>query len=298
MWMNKLFLTLIGMAAFAFAGGAQAADLPVKAAPQTSTPAASGYFGFYVGPSWLGQVEDDVMQRETNFVYGGEARANLWINPRISLQFDAEGEGTVGFNRCCTTPNRSSGALGAHLATRDPNSYALGVFGAGIWGSNLDTGSFSSFIFGGEGQAYFANSTLYGQAGYLGTSRHNENADNLWFVRGMGRYFFTPNDRLSAEIGFARGDITDWTDNRIDIWNWGVSYERRFAQTPYSMYLDYAGNHLVSTQTPSDRSYEHIFTIGGRVYFNEATLLANDRTGATFNLPKFIRALPWVSEAD
>jgi hypothetical protein len=42
--MNRMYLAFVG-AMFAFAGSAQAADLPLKAAPVAAQPALSGYLG-------------------------------------------------------------------------------------------------------------------------------------------------------------------------------------------------------------------------------------------------------------
>ena len=300
--MKKLLLALIGVAAFAFAGGAWAADLPVKAAP-AAQQTVSGYLGMYVGGSWWDWGYNDPSSG-SNAVFGGESRVNVWWSPNWSTQFDIEGEAT---SRVPTNGNMQGGAihglLGGHLAWRDPNSYALGVLAAAIaqdslyWNYNWAVHG----LFGVEGQRYIGNFTLYGQAGLL----HRFTYDNydpwtvpqyLWFVRGVGRYFFTPNDKLQAEVGYASGK-NDFQDSTQTIWNWGALWEHKFAG-PFSGFLEYAGWRYNDTDTPTYTVTSHNFLVGAKVYFGQPTLLANDRNGATFDMPKFIRALPWSDMAD
>ena len=76
----------------------------------------------------------------------------------------------------------------AHLYTQN-QAYALGVFGG------AGSSTFASFWQGGvEGQAYLGNLTAEATVGY--TSIHSGDA-TFWNTRFGGKYYFTPNDKLS-----------------------------------------------------------------------------------------------------
>jgi hypothetical protein len=68
--------------------------------------------------------------------------------------------------------------------------------------------------------------------------------------------------------------------------------------SPVSAFIQYAGGDVKSSQSPNQRTREHTFVAGLRWYFNQGTLQANDRTGATYDTPGFIRYLPFVGIAD
>ena len=300
--MKKLLLALAGAAAFAFAGGAQAADLPLKAAPAAQQD-ISGYMGLYIGTTWFNQNLPDYGARSEAFVFGGEGRVNYWISPTLSVQMDAEAEVTTAINNPpydSTTDNdgRVHGVFGGHLAMRNPASHAIAVFGGLSAANNLyhwggsGEGQMVHGLIGLEGQLYFNQFTLYGQGGYAGriTGSDTTEPEHLWFIRGVGRYFYTPNDKIQAEVGYAAGPAYNCSGCATNsITNWGVLYEHRF-DSPFSVYAEYAG---FSMDGDSARATEHMVMVGIKAYVNQGTLLANDRNGATFDMPKFVRALPW-----
>jgi hypothetical protein len=223
----------------------------------------------------------------------------------MSLQFSAHAEGTSGyrFNFNDDRDARFSGIMGAHLAMRDPNSHAIGVFGAFTGANNLDyCGANGGGLGGVEGQKYFGNLTLYGQVGGGGQFNNADCAmfDSYWFVRGVARYFIDPNLRLAAEISYADGKgqfNTPGASADINILSWGASIEHRLMNSPFSVFAEYAGDRIDG----SGRGFcwgdntvtQHTFLFGAKINFGEPTLLANDRRGATFDLPKFHRAMPW-----
>ena len=291
--MKKLTLALAGAAVFAFAGGAQAADLPLKAAPVAQQP-ISGYVGLYVGGTWWDETYNP--SSGNAFVFGGEGRLNYWVLPTLSVQIDMEAEATtqIKINGGNNVDGRIHGVIGGHVAWRNPSVGTLGAFGAFSGANNLDyQGQMVHGMIGVEGQRYFNMLTLYGQAGWAGriTGSDEYEPQALWFVRGVGRYFLTPNDKIQVEIGYADGPEIYATDTRHHITNWGVLYEHKFSN-PFSAYVEYAG---FNTEATNDgyRATEHMVMVGLRAYLNQGTLLSNDRNGATFDLPKFVRALPW-----
>ena len=295
--MKKLNQLLLGAAALAFTGGAQAADLPVKAAAKAETPKVSGVIGSFMGATWINNLDCESCNTSSSsqWIYGGEGRVNWWFAPNWSVQTDLEAEGTGKYQ--ATNDGRITGTVGKHLTWRDPNRGALGIFG-GYSMTNLlgDQGSTSRTFFGGEGQLYLDKFTLYGQVGgtwfHNGTDNHAE-WDDAWFIRGVARYFFTPNDKLQGEIGYASGrNRADQADPNVV--NWGVLYERnKFLGTPFSAYIEYAGFKYSDKSHWDAHVTENLVMVGAKIYFNQDTLLANDRTGATFDMPKFMRAQAW-----
>jgi hypothetical protein len=296
--MKKLNQLLLGAAALAFTGGAQAADLPVKAAAKAETPKVSGVIGSFTGGTWAHNTEGD---STSAWIYGGEARVNWWFAPNWSVQTDleVEGTGTIHNNSTDWQDGRIMGTVGKHLTWRDPNRGALGIFGGYTMTNLLDAyGSESRTFFGGEGQLYLDKFTLYGQVG--GTWFHNASSgasdyvwDSAWFIRGVARYFFTPDDKLQGEVGYASGSRRDGNSDP-NVVNWGVLYEHnKFMGTPFSAYIEYAGFRYEDSNNSNNAS-ENIFMVGTRIYFYQDTLLSNDRTGSTFDMPKFMRAQAWA----
>ena len=107
----------------------------------------------------------------------------------------------------------------------------------------------------------------------------------------MVRYFATPNDKLQAEFGYAKGS-TYRDETKTKIATWGASFEHRF-NGPVALTASYDGfrYQLVSSVK------EHTFKGGVRFYFDNGSLLSQDRSGATFEMPKFQRTLPWSYNA-
>src|SRR5262245_35797431 len=119
---------------FALASVAQAADMrPVLKAPEASQP-VTGYVEVYTG--WANTETEFcgvrcVSSNPDGWALGGAGRANYWIGQGMSLQVDAQGEGTsqkFGDERISTT----SVLVGGHLSWRNPQQSLYGVFvGAG-----------------------------------------------------------------------------------------------------------------------------------------------------------------------
>jgi hypothetical protein len=317
MAMKKFFARLgvvsFGAAALACSGAAIAADMPVKApvitATQTASP-LSAEIGAYFGKTWSLWDDDGTLFRNHPTLYGGTARANLWLAPNFSAQLDLEGEKANKFKSIGDGgQQRQADLYGGHFAFRDPQKGAFGAFG-GVIDSNdllfIGIKDFHEGFYGVEGQVYFSNLTLYGQAGRMERISGVDEAepDHMWFVRGAGRYFFTPNDKLQAEFAYAKGRAfgcsTGCSDIKLPMW--GASFEHRFDNSPLSVFVEYSG-FTYSGRFDLAPIHEHVkatenmLMAGAKLYFGEGTLLAADRSGTTFDMPKFIRALPWATLA-
>lgn len=300
--MKKYLLAVLATAVIG--GQGWAADLPLKAGPQAASRTCSGYVGGWGEWGWISEASGE---KENSGGWGAEGRLNCWINPGLSWQLDGEVDqllhhGAVGGNGD-PGASRHTALVVAHVNVRDPLG-TMGLFGGWVRPNDIDDGRYVDLaMVGVEAQLYFGMLTLYAQTGYLGfqnpsAAEHPDQATNIRFGRFVARYFVTPNDKLSGEVGYAEGELIDQPGDNIRIWNWAATYEHKFDGTPISGFIQYAGADLLSTFNSSDRIREHTVLGGLRWYFGQGTLLSNDRNGATHDTPGFIRYLPHVGIAD
>jgi hypothetical protein len=290
---STAFFIALGSSSFA-------ADMPMKAAPQVDpTPLFSGYVGVW-GES--AKVMEDGGSREVPRGWGADTRLSYWLNPSLSFQLDAETDQLSRGGSVSDPPRREALVVG-HFEWRDPRTGSAGLFGGWVYPNDTnDQNSRKDMgIIGLEAQRYFDSVTLYGQGGYLAqfnTANDLDQADKVWFARFAPRYFVTPNDKLAVEIGYAHGEMGDNTPDKMRIINWAATYEHKFDTNPLSVFVQYSGADLKSTENPGDRIREQTVVAGVRWYFNQGTLISNDRMGATYDTPGFIRYLPHVGIAD
>lgn len=124
------------------ATSAMAASYPVKApvARPASFPQASGYIEAYTGGVWTkdsgGNPVNPFDLKYDGWVVGGAGRGNWWATPNISLQLDAQAEGTrYNVPGELLSPGLSghfstlSYLIGAHANWRDPRTGLIGIVG-------------------------------------------------------------------------------------------------------------------------------------------------------------------------
>jgi hypothetical protein len=287
---------------FAFAATiANAADMPVKARPALPVlNDVSGYVEVYGG--WAStefSAPGFVSESGDGWALGGAGRVNYWANPGMSLQLDAQAEGTS--YRYSVGPfdfdnSTHSYLIAGHLNWRDSQRGLLGVFaGAGDVGGGFGS-SQRHVVFGGEGQIYWNQFTLYAQGGYntvVGDSFAG--SPSAWFIRGTGRYFFTANTVLEGTLLYANGEIdppaqfAGEPSVNFDTFLWEAKLEHRFATTPFSAYVKYRGSETkydeVFLPIRSDfKVTDHRVLVGLKLFMGQDTLLANDRRGATLDV--------------
>ena len=211
------------------------------------------------------------------------------------LQTDFSGEGSVD-NRSSDDTYLGSFGGGLHAGWRDPELGSLGVFGAiGQFKINeLDGADRTTYAWGVglEGQLYLDRATLYLQSGYLDrealSSGGDENAlENAGFVRAVGRYFCGEDFKLQGEASYAQGKMDPDADNVL-IAGWGAELEYRLANTPVAGFLGYTGAYYFQNDD-SDKLWESRIGFGVRVYFGQPGLEANDRHGASLDLPRYLQ---------
>jgi hypothetical protein len=274
--MKKLSLALLGAAAFAFAGGAQAADLPVKAAPTTSL-APSGFIEMYTGWGWTDVVFEG--KKVDGWVIGGAGRGNWWLSSSMSYQLDIQAEGRLnsisGSSSDLTT---SYYLLAGHLTPlRDPSKSLLGVYG--YLG---DSFPYRAGLIGVEGQLYWSNFTLYGQLAYESSIGTYSREWDAFTARLTGRYYINPNLLLEGTGTYSAVNIDNCSGCDSDVWSWSVKLENMFAKDK-SIYVKYAG---FSLHNDFGTIRDDKVLVGMRWHLNapQGTLLGIDRYGATLDV--------------
>jgi hypothetical protein len=271
------FSALIGFSAPALAADPMTDD-PVKSL------GVSGHIEAYLG----GVKIDAGFGDDSFFSYGGAARLNFPVNDRWNVQ----GEVTTDW---ISQGGDRLGSYGGvlHGYWRNPSSYAFGAFAA------YEAYSFSfggpapdirSWSVGPEAQVYFDNVTLYGQA-YYGqiSSAGMGNEITRWGLRGVARYFFTPNLMASAELGYGK---LDFSGDSLTTLTLAAQGNYRFDNSPVSLFGRYQFEHLSADGTSSTANV-HKLVAGVRLSFGSTTLLEEDRYGATMDTARPNFPLPF-----
>jgi hypothetical protein len=193
-------MRIVGLTVVAgvIASSALAADISMYEVPDQTpfVPAPPvqrtvlGHIDVFAG---IGSVYDEDFDYAT---YGGGGRVNIPLGDLWNLQLDPQGmwineTGDDGFS------NVIEGF--AHFYRRTPDGahgFYLGYTGTNYFGERLN-----SFTGGLEGQKYWANNTLYGQASL---SRHNVVGGsypiNSVMLRGELQHFFSDNTMISGDL--------------------------------------------------------------------------------------------------
>jgi hypothetical protein len=285
---------------------ANAADMvPAYKAPAPAAQQVSGYVEVFGGWASLRIREticdpgcDSFSDRFNGWVLGGAGRANYWLNPNISMQLDAQAEGTsyrTSGGPFSTTISQHSFLIGGHINRRDPQRGLVGVFvGGGDAGGAFGPAQ-RHVVAGAEAQLYWNQFTLYVQGGYdtvLGSAYYGE--PNAWFVRGTGRYFVTPNTMVEGTVLYANGEIrydnsffSGVSSRGFQTWLWEAKLEHRFATTPFAAFLKYRGsdtNYDDWLFSYDLKATDHRVLLGLRLFMGQDTLRSNDRNGATLDI--------------
>ena len=282
--MIRKSLLLAAGAAFA-SGAAIAADLPVgDVDDMVMAPAGpQGLLLSAVADVWGGYVWMDPNlttgndnPNDTGRV-GGQLRVNIPLGNRFSVQLDGAAEGDFDNDYPATNSTQDYEGLvqgGGHLSYRDPNAYLIGVFGGyghvfvgeGTGTTEKDE---NGWMFGGEGQVYLGNTTLYGQAGYFDSSANDsETLVDAWFARAQAQHFLTPNSVVVADFIYGAGEnnVTPSNDD-IDFAGWELKYKRQLMAFPATWHAAYEGHYVAVDKAPGafgpdEDLYEHIVKFG------------------------------------
>jgi opacity protein-like surface antigen len=297
--------SLAGAVAFvALASAAGAADLqPVFKAPAAVDQQATGYVEVYSG--WAstrdagtfldfgGSFSDHL----GGWALGGAGRANYWISRDVSVQVDAQGEGT-SYSSSGGHFSTHDDLVGGHWSWRSPQQHLFGLFAAaGDAGGAGVSGSRRHGLIGAEAQWYWNQFTLYAQGGYdtvLGTTPDSTvNRINAWFVRGTGRYFVNPNLLIEGTVMYANGHIDSnfgEPSPGFQTWSWQAKAEWRFPTAPFSVFAKYQGSETRYGRfdafdfASGAKVTDNRVLLGLKLHMGDRTLQAADRAGATLDI--------------
>lgn len=163
-----LFTLLVSASAFA-------ADLPSRAC------AVSGPNGKvnFEGGGW------DGFPISSQSVFDGVASFSMPLGCALGLQLDA-GAGSFGVATAI--------GAGAHLFTRDPSSYLLGIHGTyEAWNFDSPNADVNFWTLAAEGELYLGNFSLEGEAGLMDTNLSNSS----FAGRLTAAYYVSDDFRLS-----------------------------------------------------------------------------------------------------
>ena len=149
---------------------------PVLKAPAAVDQQATGYVEVYSG--WASTRSTDTRCglegcftesfRNNGWALGGAGRGNYWITREVSVQVDAQAEGTsYEASRGGGHFSSHSYLVGGHWSWRSPQQYLFGLFAAA--GDAGGDGFFSPQrhgLIGAEAQWYWNQFTLSAQGGY------------------------------------------------------------------------------------------------------------------------------------
>jgi hypothetical protein len=182
----------------------------------------------------------------------------------------------------------------AHWSKRDPSSHLWGFFGGtGFVLDDGDNGSAMPFyLLGAEGQAYFGNSTLYGQAGLLdGKDFWLETIENGFFGRVVAIHYLSPNTKLSGELSLVHGGRPNndpTSGGIINIFGWGARLDYVPEGHSFGVSLIYNGFDYQPTEE-SDAPWVHEIRVALVKYFGSGSIMENDRHAAGLDLPPVSR---------
>jgi opacity protein-like surface antigen len=296
--------SLAGAVAFvALASAAGAADMqPVLKAPAAVEQQATGYVEVYSG--WASTRSsgscfencDPFSDQFNGWALGGAGRANYWITREVSVQVDAQAEGTsYEFSGGGGHFSSHSYLVGGHWSWRSPQQYLFGVFaatgdaGGGGFGFSQRHG-----LIGAEAQWYWNQFTLYAQGGYdttLGSVDSGTDSINAWFIRGTGRYFVNPNFLIEGTVMYANGrtDFIGEPSWGFQTWSWQAKAEWRFPTAPFSVFAKYQGSQTTYDSfeffdAASGKVADHRVLLGLKLHMGDRTLQQTDRAGATLDI--------------
>ena len=289
---------------------AQAADFYEA---QVQELVVSGYLDSWIGASFIANDRGDMDPDHDSYMTTGQnGRLSLPLSDVLAIQTDFNNETTGNAFRSNSSDDFShSFDFGVHMSARDPSRGLFGVFGAFGQGKGDDSsGRHNYWAVGGEAQFYTDNATFYVQGGYLDSKEADDdpNKDGLhdaFFVRGVARWFMTPDSRLQGEVAYANGsqdNIDSGGDGApfdMDVIQWGARYDTVISGVPLigdsAVFVGYRGTYFDNGccgRDDSGRFTEHTIMAGFSYHFGGQTLQEFDRVGATLELPTFGR---WVA---
>ncbi|MDR3473218.1 MAG: hypothetical protein P4M09_16280 [Devosia sp.] len=277
----------------ALAGAVIAVGLVLASSAALAGSAVDGFVALDVGGSRLDYSvpSDPGLAALVNSIeFGGMASGAYNFTPRLGIQ------GDVVVRRVSWSNDQNPGLEiddvavdgAGHLFYRD-GRFLLGAMGqvgedSFTWDASyvyrVDT------VLGGiEGQLFFGNATLYGQAGISRFSDYGGYEDG-WFGTLEARYFLTPDFKVDGHGGIETLSTSGSNkgfygfNTTLTILDAGVGAEYRVPDTRFSLFAKY--DHYRTTSNTGNASLDDDrILVGARLNFDSRTLLERDRSGAS-----------------
>jgi hypothetical protein len=285
------------------AGPVLAADL---APPPPLGPNVSGYLDSYVGLGFFDGSGDSVdLDSELSLLFGNYGAISIPLGSNLSIQQDVFYE--YGSQASSDDDDEKSdmflysGQIGTHLSLRDVSQGLVGGFG-GFGMANGDSASANYVFAGAEAMGYVGEWTLYAQGGWFDSEsndfRYDLGLNDAYFVRGVARWFLSPDSRLQGEFAWASGDY-GFSEDTADVLEWGVRYDWVWSDVPVvgtlvgamPLFVAYRGNYAQGDFDDSE-VWANTFMVGTSYRFGGSNLQEFDRVGAPLDLPNIGR---WVA---
>jgi hypothetical protein len=264
----------------------------------------SGQLESWNGYSFYGNESGDTEYSEDTGQFVSSISGRLSIPLGTSFALQADGEVEYSSNELFGSEQddlfQSSYLLGGHMSWRDPSAGLLGGFAAFGDGDhdNDSTPHADFFAAGGEAQLYLDNMTLYLQAGYLDSDKDDDFIRDAGFARGVLRWFFTPDNRLQAELSYVDG-TSDSDGADTTVLEWAVRYDTILPNLPVlgdtNVFIGYRGSDFDKKGSDPGGFTDHTVLLGIAHNFGANSVQEMDRTGVTLDLPNFGR---WVAAGE
>jgi len=192
-------------------------------------------------------------------------------------------------------------AGGLHVTYRKPEQYAIGAFaGAGFGETRRFRDEYNAWWLGAEAQYYLMNTTLYGQLAYTAGDVEDteEEFEGTWLLRGVVRHFLDDNSKIEGELSYSSADDAIDDEDEVSHLAWGLGYQRQLMDSRWYYIAGYRGG-FVDTTTEGEELTDHTLYLKMSFQFDDLSLKANDRTGASFDQPlTSLRATGWLEPLD
>ncbi len=254
-----------------------------------STGALDGYVS-------VGHIESDDSDFDgaNPFLIGGGVIYQAPIGPGYGYQAEASVQYGTGMEGQSVGNEFFNYGGVIHLFARNPERHAAGVFaGVGSYDVIQSSGGpeVNTYLLAGvEGQLFWDDFTLYGQAGYFDpvddcSECYRRHLYELLYMRLTGRYFITPNTVVEGEFGIGRGYVEGDDQAPLDFWAIEVEH---MLPNGVSVYGRYDHGYFCNCDE-DDPMNQQFIRVGVRWYWNGGTLQFNDRNGHSFDTPDFAR---------
>jgi hypothetical protein len=248
-----------GFVSIAVGGAAQAVDFPGGSVSGNGVSLEGAAGGAYNFSATLGFQGDVVFGSQA---YSGDIVGGETVNNRNT---------DVAIHAFYRNDQYLIGGFGQY----SNNTYTFGDYGSA---QSLD-----QFYGGVEGQVFFGNATLYGQAGAQQVRSFGESVNGI-FGTLEARYFLEPNFKIEAHIGAdtvgsSTSEIFD--GDPITTLHAGAGAEYRLDNSPISFFAKYDYGRATFSEETNVSEAESRFLIGAKFNFESQTLVDRDRTGAS-----------------